>query len=78
MVIWCDMVISVIWYSACADWGIRTPMTYAYATQPLNFRQVRGYPHKSGQNIKFVPFFTGNISFHVLKISKLKKVGGGE
>ena len=57
---------------------IRTPMTYAYATLPLNFRQVWGYPHKSGQNIKFVPFFTGNISFHVLDISKLKKVGGDE
>ena len=38
-----------------------------------NFRQVWEYPHKSGQNIKFVPFFTGNISFHVLDISKLKK-----
>ena len=64
---------SVIWYITCADWWLTTT-TYAYVALPPNFRQVWGYPNKSGQNIKFVLFFTGNISFHVLDISKLKKI----
>ena len=55
-----------------------TSMTDVCITLPHHFRQVRGYPHISGQNIKFVPFFAVNILFHVLDISRFKKNAVGE
>ena len=47
-----EIELSVIWYIACADWLFRTSTTDDNVTLPLNSRQVWGYPHKSGQNIK--------------------------
>ena len=51
-----------------------TLTTDVCVTLPHNFRQVRGYPHISRQNIEFVPFFAVNILFHVLDISRLQKM----
>ena len=46
--------LSVILYIASAYRLLRISTTDVCITLPPNFRQVRGYPHKSGQNIELV------------------------
>ena len=61
------------------EWLITTSTTGAYVILPPNSRQVWGYPHKSGQNMKFVPIFLLVTShFMFLTYQSLKKVGVGE
>ena len=54
-------------------------MKDAYVTLPPNSRHVSGYPHKSGQNIRFVLILL--VTSHVMSwtYQSLKKVvvGGG-
>ena len=55
------------------DWLIRTSTSYAYVTLPTNSRQVWGFPHKSGQNIKFFLIFllvTSHFMFWTYQILK--------
>ena len=40
----------LLWYITSADWLIRISTRDVCVTLPPNFRQVRGYPHMSGQN----------------------------